>query len=227
MPQSTLLSHDLFEGVYARAGLASDIEVVEEYPARYDVGALRHHRWARGDWQLLPWILGYARPPAGVAGAGNAIPAIGRWKMLDNLRRTLSAPFSVVALLAGMILPVQSAVGWCGFLVATIVLPAMIPVIAAVPPRRAGITFASHVRALKGDFRLALALSGLVVILLAHQAWLMTDAIIRTLYRLFVSHHLMLEWMPAAQVAMGRSSICAASTAVCPEHLSSLPPSFS
>ena len=58
---STLLSHDLFEGVFARAGLASDVEVVDEFPARYDVAALRHHRWARGDWQLLPWILG-SRP---------------------------------------------------------------------------------------------------------------------------------------------------------------------
>ena len=62
-PDSTLLSHDLFEGVFARAGLASDIEVVEEFPPRYDVGALRHHRWARGDWQLLPWIFGAAPSP--------------------------------------------------------------------------------------------------------------------------------------------------------------------
>ena len=59
-PDSTLLSHDLFEGVFARAGLASDVEVVEAYPTRYDVAALRYHRWARGDWQLLPWILGGA-----------------------------------------------------------------------------------------------------------------------------------------------------------------------
>ncbi len=67
VPDSTLLSHDLFEGVFARAGLASDVEVVEEFPARYDVAAVRHHRWARGDWQLLPWIIGRGRGtgPAG------------------------------------------------------------------------------------------------------------------------------------------------------------------
>ena len=64
VPESTLLSHDLFEGMFARAGLASDVEVVEEFPARYDVAALRHHRWARGDWQLLPWILGRGPMPA-------------------------------------------------------------------------------------------------------------------------------------------------------------------
>ena len=64
VPECTLLSHDLFEGVFARAGLASDVEVVEEFPARYDVAAARQHRWARGDWQLLPWILGGGRDPA-------------------------------------------------------------------------------------------------------------------------------------------------------------------
>ena len=91
-PDSTLLSHDLFEGVFARAGLASDVEVVEEFPARYDVGARRHHRWARGDWQLLPWIFGRGPAQAGSPPGSSALPAIGRWKMLDNLRRTLSAP---------------------------------------------------------------------------------------------------------------------------------------
>jgi cyclic beta-1,2-glucan synthetase len=104
VPDSTLLSHDLFEGIFARAGLASDIEVVEEFPARYDVAARRHHRWARGDWQLLPWLLGHG-PSGGTDRIRNAVPAIGRWKMLDNLRRTLSAPTCVLSLLAGLALP--------------------------------------------------------------------------------------------------------------------------
>ena len=122
-PNSTLLSHDLFEGILARAGLASDIEVVEEFPARYDVAALRQHRWARGDWQLLPWILG--SPPAPRIGRQAAIPAIGRWKMLDNLRRTLSAPAAIVAFLVGWTLPFQAAAIWTVFLLLTIVLPTL------------------------------------------------------------------------------------------------------
>lgn len=192
-PDSTLLSHDLFEGVFARAGLASDVEVVEEFPARYDVGAIRHHRWARGDWQLLPWIFGRAT---------SAIPAVGRWKMLDNLRRTLSAPVAVLALLVGWTLSLHAALIWSLFVVLTIVLPTLIPVIAAIPPRRPGVTISSHLRALGGDFRLALTLSTLTVAFLADQAWLMADAIGRTLWRLGVTRRHLLEWVPAAQATL-------------------------
>ena len=189
-PDSTLLSHDLFEGVFARAGLASDIEVVEEFPARYDVGATRLHRWARGDWQLLPWIFGRAT---------SAIPAIGRWKMLDNLRRTLSAPAAVLAMLVGWTLPFHAALIWTLFVALTIVLPTLIPVIAAIPPRRPGVTMSSHWRALGGDFGLAVTLSTLTIAFLADQACLMADAIGRTLWRLGVSRRHLLEWVPAAQ----------------------------
>ena len=202
-PDQTLLSHDLFEGIFARAGLASDVEVVEEFPARYDVAARRHHRWARGDWQLLPWLLGRG-PNAGTDRIRDAVPAIGRWKMLDNLRRTLSAPACVLALLAGLALPFAAASVWIGFILATILLPAFIPVAAAIVPRRAGITPRSHVVAFGSDLRLALAQWVLIVTFLGHQAWLMGDAIARTLARLFVTHRHLLEWVPAAQAALGR-----------------------
>ena len=72
LPDSTLLSHDLFEGTFARAGFASDVEVVEDFPSRYDVSARRHHRWARGDWQLLPWIFGFAGRAAGARPSGTS-----------------------------------------------------------------------------------------------------------------------------------------------------------
>ena len=202
-PESMLLSHDLFEGVFARAGLASDVEVVEEFPSRYDVGAIRHHRWARGDWQLLPWIFGRVPAQRGVTTASNALPAIGRWKMLDNLRRTLSAPAAVLALLIGWTLPIHVALIWTLFIVLTIALPTLIPVVAAIPPRRPGVTLSSHTRALGGDARLALTLSILTVVFLADTAWLMADAIGRTLWRLGVSRRHLLEWIPAAQATIG------------------------
>jgi cyclic beta-1,2-glucan synthetase len=212
VPDSTLLSHDLFEGVFARAGLASDIEVVEEFPARYDVAAMRLHRWVRGDWQLLPWITGRG-PAGGVGRRRGGITAMGRWKMLDNLRRTLSAPSCMLALLAGLAMPFGVAGVWMGFVLLTIVLPPLIPVFAAILPRRAGVTPRSHLGALGADLRIALAQAVLGITFLAHQAWLMGDAIVRTLVRLFVTRRHLLEWVPAAQATSDPGSTCPASIA--------------
>ncbi len=198
VPENALLSHDLFEGTFARAGLASDIEVVEEFPSRYDVAAGRQHRWARGDWQLAPWILGRGEASADDRSAG-ALPLIGRWKMLDNLRRSLSAPASLVALVAGWTLPLQAALVWTGFILSTIALSTLLPVLSAIVPRRARVTARSHLRALAADVRLALSQTALLAVFLAHQAWLMADAIGRTLFRLLVSRRHLLDWVTAAQ----------------------------
>ena len=201
VPEGTLLSHDLFEGTFARAGLVSDIEVVEEFPSRYDVAAARQHRWSRGDWQLLPWILGRGDAARENRGSG-ALPLVGLWKMLDNLRRTLSAPAGVAALVAGWLLPTTSALLWGGFICATIALPALQPVFAGVIPGRAGITLRSHLRALRKDIGLAALQTAFIVTFLAHQAILMADAIGRTLFRLFVSQRNLLQWVTAAQAKL-------------------------
>ncbi len=205
VPDDTLLSHDLFEGTFARSGLVSDIELVEEFPSRYDVAAAREHRWARGDWQLLPWILGRAHG-ANAAGATSqprdgrsSIPPLGRWKMIDNLRRTLSAPFVLLSLAAGWTLPLAAAAIWTAFIVATIATAPMLPFVTGIIPRRRDISKRSHIRAVGIDLVVGLSQLAMMLTLLAHQAWLVTDAISRTLYRLYVSHRLLLEWTTAAQ----------------------------
>ena len=195
IPENTLLSHDLFEGSFARAGLASDVELVEEFPARYDVAAKRQHRWARGDWQLLPWILG--RGPG-----GGKLPGVARWKMLDNLRRTLLAPLTFFALVAGSGLPQRAAIAWTVFIVGSMAVPALLPLPFAAMPRRTGIAPRSHVSALAADIRLALMQVVLQITFLADQAWRMGDAIARTLYRVYVSRRHLLEWVTAAQAKM-------------------------
>lgn len=170
---NTLLSHDLFEGVFARAGLTSDIEVVEDFPSRYEVAAKRQHRWIRGDWQLLPWIFG-----------AKALPAVGRWKMLDNLRRSLLAPITLVAFGFAWMLPGGAAVDASLLLLASLAIPAMLPVLLSVLPHRAGIGWRSHARTLVGDARAAILQTLLSLLFLPDQGWRAGDAIIRTLVRL-------------------------------------------
>jgi cyclic beta-1,2-glucan synthetase len=199
VPDSALLSHDLFEGIFARAGLATDVEVVEEFPDRYDVAARRHHRWARGDWQLLPWILGLKRGPAA------SVPMTGRAKMLDNLRRSMTAPACLLALFAGWLMPPTAAMLWTGFVVLTLGVPALVPFLESLFHWPPGTTFTSQVRALGADLRLALVRWALVIFFLADQAWLMGDAIVRTLVRLGITHRNMLQWVPAAQLASAMS----------------------
>ena len=202
VPENALLSHDLFEGVFARAGLLTDVDLFEEFPTNYEVAARRHHRWARGDWQLLPWILGHARETTGRKEKAR-IPAEDRWKMLDNLRRSLVAPSSLLVLVAAWILPDVPALAWSGMIVGSIAVPAFFPVLDNLRPRRSRISKRSHLRAVGRDIFVASSQTLLVVTTLADQAWLMADAVARTLRRVYLTRRNMLEWVTAAQAGYG------------------------
>jgi cyclic beta-1,2-glucan synthetase len=192
VPENALLSHDLFEGLFARAGLLTDVELFEEFPANYEVAARRHHRWVRGDWQLLPWILGAAR-----------LPAQCRWKMIDNLRRSLLAPASFLLAVAAWILPGVAALPLTGLVVGSIAVPSFIPVLDGLIPHRLGISKRSHLRAVGSDVVVAASQMLMGLTILAHQAWLMTDAVARTLGRVYLTKRRLLEWLPAAQAGYG------------------------
>ncbi len=197
VPENTLLSHDLFEGVFARAALASDIEVVEDFPSRYDVDTRRQHRWARGDWQLVPWIFGARQHDDG------AIPAVGRWKMIDNLRRSLMAPLAITALLAGWLMAPAVAIVWTIVVVAMLALPRLLPLPFGIVPERAGVTPRSHFAALGNDALIAISQIALSLVLLADTAVNMLDAISRTAWRLAISRRHLLEWVTAARSGGG------------------------
>jgi cyclic beta-1,2-glucan synthetase len=190
VPDNALLSHDLFEGIFARAGLASDVEVIEEFPSRYDVAAKRQHRWTRGDWQLLPWMIGRR---------SRHVPLFGRAKMLDNLRRSLLAPSSLIALAFCWLLPKPLAVTGSLLVLAAIAIPALLPVLFSVLPQRPGTLLHHHIGRLATDLHLATARVLLTIAFLPDQAWRMGDAILRTLMRLFVTRRHLLEWTTAAQ----------------------------
>ena len=194
VPENTMLSHDLYEGVFARAGLASDIEVVEDFPSRYDVASKRQHRWTRGDWQLLPWIVGLRT-------GQSVVPPVGRGKMLDNLRRSLLAPAMLVAFSLCWLLPLPSAVAGVLMVLASIAVPAFLPSFFSVLPQRTGVQLRSHIQSLGTDLRLAALQSVFAVAFLADQAWRSGDAIIRTLVRLLVTRKHLLEWTTAAQTS--------------------------
>ncbi len=193
VPENALLSHDLFEGIFARAGLASDIEVVEESPARYDVVTKRQHRWTRGDWQLLRWVVKNGKDSKNV-------PLLGRWKMVDNLRRSLVAPFALMLLGCSWMLPMPAA--WVGVLlvIMLVALPSFLPILFSLWPAQ-NIRLSNHLRSLLDDTKRAGSQTLLSLTFLADHAWQMVDAIGRTLIRLFITHRNLLEWTTAAQSA--------------------------
>ena len=197
VPDNTMLSHDLFEGNLARAALVSDIEVVEDFPARYDVSARRQHRWVRGDWQLLPWL-------AGRAGDKHArMSGLGRWKIIDNLRRSLTAPLTLAALGFGWLLPLPGAAMWTAMVLVMMALPYLLPLPFVLLPGRAGITAHSHLAALAVDAWTAAWRIVMDIIFLPDTAGRMCDAILRTAWRLGLSRRNLLEWVTAAQMTRG------------------------
>ena len=197
IPDNTLLSHDLFEGTFARAGLLSDVEVLEEFPSHYEAFASRQHRWARGDWQLLPWILGRR---------GRFMPFLGRWKMLDNLRRSLVPPCAFLSLALGWMLAPEAPVAWTALILVAMTLPFLVSASEAVSPPLAGISISRYMRDMGENLLQALAHFALNLVLLAHQAWVLFDAALRTLGRMILRRGRMLEWVTAAQASARRGT---------------------
>jgi hypothetical protein len=195
-PCNALLSHDLIEGAYARAGLVSDIEVVEDYPSRYTAYNKRKHRWIRGDWQVAGWLGRYARDEQGQR-VPNPISFCSRWKIADNLRRSLVEPATMLFFLFAWL--GQPGIAWTWTLAGLGLLfaPAIV---------RFGLELFSMVLSRRFDqfgytidaFAENVVASGLTLVFLAHQTLLSVDAIMRTIWRK-IHHRRLLEWETAAQ----------------------------
>jgi cyclic beta-1,2-glucan synthetase len=188
-PENAILSHDLFEGSFARCGFVSDVELFEEFPSHTGVADMRSHRWVRGDWQLLPWISGRY---------WHTIPTLARWKMLENLRRSLSAPAMFLMLVASWLIPAMAPGPWIGLVLVALLLPQMLPLVERLVPRP-NLDRSHWLRSLASDFVSGGTRAGVSLALLAHRAWLTSDAIVRTLLRLAKRRNL-LEWNTSAQV---------------------------
>ena len=199
-PESTLLSHDLLEGNFLRTALASDVEVLDDYPSAYPSHAARLHRWVRGDWQTTPWLAPLVPSETGKA-MRNQLSALHRWKIVDNLRRSLVAP--TLLLLIVSLWPLLSPrldLLWPPLVLAVILFPAWFNLADSTVFRALSSNFGVSFESSWEDFKRDIARSLIELSLLPHQAYLMADAIVRSLYRMNFSHKNMLEWTTAADV---------------------------
>lgn len=210
VPTNAVLSHDLLEGLLGRAGLASDIVVLENYPSNYLAYLKRLHRWVRGDWQLLPWLC--SDKPANERPFRPGL--IGRWKLFDNLRRSLVTPAILALLLLGWLALPGNPVAWTLLFALFPGLPILLRITLAFRTSlwRWG-TIASSARNLLGHAGADAARWLLALVFLPAEAFVVVDAALRTLYRVTVSRRRLLEWSTAAQVSrdlsQGRPSIAA------------------
>ena len=190
IPENTVLSHDLLEGIMGRAGLVTDITMVEEYPSNYFIQVKRQQRWIRGDWQLLPWLLkpGHFKVK---------FSAVDRWKMLDNLLRAMLAP----ALLLIFILGTISAPGLFGFWIAIILFSLGIPLLTSIARSTFQTLHGEEASAAFHPFVWVLLRWFLAIAFLPYEAYNSMDAVLTTLYRLLFSHKNLLQWTTAAQTA--------------------------
>ncbi len=199
IPENTVLSHDLIEGCHLRAGLVSDIELVDGYPAGYNSYAARQHRWVRGDWQLLPWLAGRVRNREGRK-IENRLSGLSKWKIIDNLRRSLLHPSLLLLLFSGIaLLPGKNHV-WIGFTILVTISPLttgfLNSLLAGSVRFKPGKNNSTAITGIKAAFYQSL----LLFMFMPYQSYLMLDAAIRTVIRVYFTHRNMLEWVTAADV---------------------------
>ncbi|MBI4265245.1 MAG: hypothetical protein HY657_12785 [Acidobacteria bacterium] len=199
VPENALLSHDLFEGLHARVALVSDVELVDEYPSSVLSHARRQHRWIRGDWQILWWLFPFVPSRYGLR--RNTLPIIGRWKIVDNLRRSLVAPMLLALFVAGWTVLPGSPWFW-NLTVIGVAASQLLPVLARllVGPGRAQ-SIPVFLRNVRRDAATALAQIFLSMAFLAFHAVDTAHAIGVTLVRVGITRRRLLEWETAATAA--------------------------
>ena len=191
-PENAILSHDLLEGSYLRAALVSDVRLVDSFPATYNSFVKREYRWVRGDWQLLPFIFGK-----------NHLSALSRWKMLDNLRRSLVAPSLIgLVILAVTILP-GSKMYWIGLYVLTLAMYLIFNVLGSTTRYLKSNRHSQRIRTKKylptvGGIKATFYQAILKLIFLPYQSYLIVRAVLVTLWRVFITKKDLLEWVTSA-----------------------------
>src|ERR1039458_5048222 len=196
-PENRILSHDLLEGSYARSALVSDVQLFEEFPSRYSSDTRRRHRWMRGDWQIAAWLLPRL-PGMAVRHVQNPLTGLSRWKIFDNLRRSL-VPFGLVfLLLLGWLLFPKDAGAWGLTILSIIVLPSLLAVFTEFLHKPKDLPLYLHLKNVGQTLARQAGQAILTVAFLPYDAGISLDAVTRTLWRLVFSRRHLLEWQTSS-----------------------------
>jgi cellobiose phosphorylase len=194
-PENRILSHDLLEGCYARAGLLSDVQVYEEYPSRYSADVSRQHRWIRGDWQIARWLLPGVPGPDGRL-RKNPLSTLSRWKIFDNLRRSLTSAALTLLLLLGWTV-FTSAWFWTLSVLGILLIPSLLTPILHVLQKPEDVTPGRHLGAAVREAGNHFVQVAFTLVCLPYEAFFNLDAIVRTAWRMLITHKGLLEWNPS------------------------------
>jgi cellobiose phosphorylase len=203
-PDNRILSHDLIEGCYARSGLLSDVQVYEEYPARYSADAKRRHRWIRGDWQLLPWLLPWV-PKLSAGSQRSRLDALARWKIVDNLRRSLE-PLAFLGMLVWGWCYLPSGLSWTLAVLLLVLTQPLLNALLELLRKAHDIPLGQHLRVTGWAASLHFSRALLALVWLPFEALLSLDAITRTLWRMTISQRRLLQWNPSREVERASSN---------------------
>ena len=197
-PENRILSHDLLEGCYARSGLLSDVQLYEEYPSQYSADVSRRHRWIRGDWQLVPWLLPRV-PGFGGRRLNNPLSALSLWKIFDNLRRSLvPAALSLLLLLGWTVL--SPLWFWTPVVIGIILIPHLVACAVDLLQKPSDVSLNQHLAATVGYASKHFAQAAFTLACLPYEAFFSLDAIVRTVGRMLFTHRRLLEWIPSGDL---------------------------
>jgi cyclic beta-1,2-glucan synthetase len=208
-PENRILSHDLVEGCYARAGLLSDVQLYEEYPSRYNADVSRRHRWIRGDWQIARWLLPRV-PGPGTSRQKNPLSGLSRWKIFDNLRRSLVPSALTLLLLLGWT-ALSPAWLWTLVVIGTFLIPPWVASLLDLFKKPDEMLLSQHLAATVRSASQSVAQAAFTLACLPYEAFFSLDAIVRTAWRMWVTHKRLLEWNPSSDSDRHRRTDLAAS----------------
>jgi len=194
-PENTILSHDLLEGNYIRAALVSDLELYDDYPSTYKSFSKRQHRWIRGDWQILYWL--FPKVPSPEGKQKNPLGYLGRWKIFDNLRRSIT-PFSIlIFLVLGWTIFPGGSLFWTIAAIFIFGFPLYNDLITAIFRKSPRATWEIYFEKIWSDFKANSLQAAMSFVMLPHQAFIQLNAVFTTIWRMSVSKEKLLEWTSA------------------------------